>query len=86
MKSKILSVLAKLFFVLAAIQAAWLILAALLSPGQPISNSSPGTVTITEPGHGVASVAFQIAPFLFLVLLAGLGFCLRWLSKRLVIR
>jgi hypothetical protein len=82
MKSKVYSVLAKVFFGFAAIQAAWLLVAVLVAPFEPASTSSQDTVAIIEPGHGTAEAIFQVAPYLFLAILAGLGFYLRWLSRK----
>jgi hypothetical protein len=81
MKSKVYSVLAKVFFVLAAIQAAWLLLIGFLSLLEPAITSSPGTVTIVEPGNKAVEFIWQITPYLFLVISAGLGFYLRRLSR-----
>jgi hypothetical protein len=81
MKPRILSALSKVFFFLAAAQAALLAVFLVLSLAGPSPHLNPGDVVIKEPGHELAEAVWQAAPWLFVLLLAGLGYYTRWLSR-----
>ncbi|MDR3413479.1 MAG: hypothetical protein P4L87_21410, partial [Formivibrio sp.] len=86
MKSKVYSVLAKVLFAFTVLQISLLLLGVLFALLGPATTSSSGTVTIIEPGHATMEFIWLITPYLVVVISAGLGFYLRWLSRKLQLK